>query len=140
VRDVALVLTRIRTLGLTHPGQVMEGLPPDEPEDTEAGKDLPDAVMRQLWDHLDVLEQTAGREARVGTELLMDTGRRPEEIRGLPLDCLAQDRMVRPSWSTTTSSPTAWGAGCRSARPPRRSSLASKSASARCSRTPRSAS
>lgn len=29
VRDVALVLTRIRTLGLTHPGQVIEGLPPD---------------------------------------------------------------------------------------------------------------
>jgi HPt (histidine-containing phosphotransfer) domain-containing protein len=27
----------------------------------------------------------------VGTELLMDTGRRPEEIRELPLDCLAQD-------------------------------------------------
>lgn len=101
VRDVALVLTRIRTLGLTHPGQVMEGLPadfrlqredtPDEPEDTEAGKDLPDAVMRQLCDNLDVLEQTAGREVRVGTELLMDTGRRPEEIRELPLDCLAQD-------------------------------------------------
>lgn len=56
VRNVALVLTRIRTLGLTHPGQPMAGLPadfrlqredtPDEPEDTEAGKDLPDAVMR----------------------------------------------------------------------------------------------
>ncbi|MEU7688634.1 hypothetical protein AB0B67_45690, partial [Streptomyces spectabilis] len=101
VRDVALVLTRIRTLGLTHPGQVMEGLPagfrlqredtPDEPEDTEAGKDLPDAVMRQLCDHLDALEQTIGREVRVGTELLMDTGRRPEEIRQLALDCLAQD-------------------------------------------------
>lgn len=101
VRDVALVLTRIRTLGVTHPGQVMEGLPPDfrlqredtpdEPEDTEAGKDLPDAVMHQLCDNLDALEQTAGREVRVGTELLMDTGRRPKEIRELPLDCLAQD-------------------------------------------------
>jgi hypothetical protein len=47
--------------------------------------------MRQLCDNLDALEQTAGREVRVGTELLMDTGRRPEEIREPPLDCLAQD-------------------------------------------------
>jgi len=106
VRDVALVLTRIRTLGLTHPGQVMEGLPadfrlqredtPDEPEDTEAGKDLPDAVMRQLCENLDLLEQMAGREVRVGTELLIDTGRRPEEIRELPLHCLAQDQDGSP--------------------------------------------
>lgn len=101
VRNVALVLTRIRTLGLIHPGQPMAGLPtdlrlqredtPDEPEDTEAGKDLPDAVMRQLCDHLDDLEQVISREVRVGTELLMDTGRRPEEIRDLPHDCLGQD-------------------------------------------------
>ena len=101
VRNVALVLTRIRTLGLTHPGQVMAGLPvdfrfqpddtPDEPEESEAGKDLPDAVMRQLCDHLDDLEALISREVRVGTELLMDTGRRPQEIRGLPYDCLAQD-------------------------------------------------
>lgn len=101
VRNVALVLTRIRTLGLTHPGQPMAGLPtdfrlqredtPDEPEDTEAGKDLPDSVMRQLCDHLNELEQLISREVRVGTELLMDTGRRPEEIRDLPLDCVGQD-------------------------------------------------
>lgn len=101
VRNAAMVLTRIRTLGLTHPGQPMAGLPtdfrlqredtPDEPEDTEAGKDLPDAVMRQLCDHLDELEQLISREVRVGTELLMDTGRRPEEIRELPHDCLGQD-------------------------------------------------
>ncbi|MFI5628701.1 hypothetical protein ACIA8E_04780 [Streptomyces sp. NPDC051664] len=64
---------------------------PDEPEDTEAGKDLPDAVMRQLCDRLDELEQLTSREVRVGTELLMDTGRRPEEIRDLPLGCLGQD-------------------------------------------------
>ncbi|MGW2137651.1 tyrosine-type recombinase/integrase [Streptomyces sp. NPDC001773] len=101
VRNTALVLTRIRTLGLTHPGGPMAGLPtdfrlqredtPDEPEDAEAGKDLPDAVMRQLCEHLDELEQLISREVRVGTELLMDTGRRPEEIRELPYDCLRQD-------------------------------------------------
>ncbi|MGV9343120.1 tyrosine-type recombinase/integrase [Streptomyces sp. NPDC003688] len=101
VRNAALVLTRIRTLGLTHPGQPMASLPtdfrlqredtPDEPEDTEAGKDLPDMVMRQLCDHLDKLESLISREVRVGTELLMDTGRRPEEIRELPHDCLGHD-------------------------------------------------
>ncbi|MFE3250991.1 tyrosine-type recombinase/integrase [Streptomyces sp. NPDC059209] len=101
VRNVGLVLTRIRTLGLTHPGQPMAGLSadfrlqredtPDPPEDAEAGRDLPDAVMRQLCDHLDELEQLASREVRVGTELLMDTGRRPEEIRELPLDCVQSD-------------------------------------------------
>jgi hypothetical protein len=47
--------------------------------------------MRQLCDNLDVPEQAAGREVRVSTELLRDTGLRPEEIRELPLDCLAQD-------------------------------------------------
>jgi hypothetical protein len=33
----------------------------------------------------------AHREIRVATELLMDTGRRPQEICALPLDCLARD-------------------------------------------------
>ncbi|GEC02713.1 hypothetical protein SSP24_03680 [Streptomyces spinoverrucosus] len=64
---------------------------PAEPEDTEAGKDLPDAVRRQLCDHLDDLEELISREVRVSTELLMDTGRRPQEIRDLPFDCLEQD-------------------------------------------------
>jgi hypothetical protein len=108
---------------------------PDEPEDTEAGKDLPDAVMRKLCDHLDELEQLISREVRVGTELLMDTGRRPEEIRDLPLDCLGQDPDGSLAWSTTTTSPTERGGGCRSARPPRASSPPSSSGCARCSRT-----
>lgn len=47
--------------------------------------------MRQLCDHPDELEQLISREVRVGAELLMDTGQRPEEIRELPLDCLASD-------------------------------------------------
>jgi hypothetical protein len=44
--------------------------------------------MTQLCANLDAL---ASREMRVATELLMDTGRRPQEICALPLDCLARD-------------------------------------------------
>ncbi|WP_405776577.1 hypothetical protein [Streptomyces sp. NBC_01538] len=94
VRNVALVLTRIRTLGLTHPGQPMASLrtdfrlrrddTPDEPEGTEgteASKDLPDVVMRHLCDHLDELQQFISRAVRVGTELLMEHGLHDPTIR-----------------------------------------------------------
>ncbi|MEU9131833.1 hypothetical protein AB0D08_27635 [Kitasatospora sp. NPDC048540] len=101
VRYLRLVLNGIRALGLTRAGQVLEGLPadfmlgphdvPDEPEDAEAGRDLPDEVMRQLCDNLDLLEQANNREVRVATELLIDTGRRPDEIRQLMWDCLHKD-------------------------------------------------
>ncbi|MEU1631203.1 tyrosine-type recombinase/integrase [Streptomyces sp. NPDC020096] len=97
-RSVRRVLNRWRTLGLTRPGQVLEGLPadfvldqadlPDRPEDTEAGRDLPDEVMRGLCDRLDLLEQMGSREIRVAVELIIDTGRRPDEICKLPYDCL----------------------------------------------------
>ena len=56
-------------MGLTGPGQILEGRSadfslsvediPDEPEDTEAGRDLPDEVMRELCDNLDLLEKKA---------------------------------------------------------------------------------
>ncbi|WP_199839622.1 tyrosine-type recombinase/integrase [Streptomyces sp. XY431] len=101
IRDVRQVLTRFRTLGLTRAGEVLEGLPadfmldqedvPDEPEDGEAGRDLPDEVMRQLCANLDLLEESSNREVRVATELVIDTGRRPEEICELGWDCLARD-------------------------------------------------
>ncbi|MFJ3176403.1 hypothetical protein ACIPJK_37350 [Streptomyces roseus] len=98
VKSVRRVLNRLRTIGLTRPGEILAGMPadfalsaqdiPDEPEDTEAGKDLPDEVLRQLCENLDLLEQAYSREVRVSTELLIDTGRRPDEIRpslaGLP--------------------------------------------------------
>ncbi|MEU7205378.1 hypothetical protein [Streptomyces sp. NPDC045470] len=100
-RFVRRVLLRFRTLGLTAPGQILEGMPadftiwpedmPDEPEDTEAGRDLPDEVMHALCAHLDELEAMSSIEVRVATELLIDTGRRPDEINTLALDCLQQD-------------------------------------------------
>jgi hypothetical protein len=58
---------------------------PDDPEDTEAGRDLPPEVMRQLCDHLGVLG-AGDPQAHAAVEPLMDTGRRPDEIckLGLP--------------------------------------------------------
>ncbi|WP_310729429.1 hypothetical protein [Streptomyces sp. N2A] len=96
-------LAQLRSMGLTRPGRPLHGLPedfalltediPDEPEDTEAGRDLPLEVMRELCKHLPSLADYSrnGPEHQVATELLIDTGRRPHEICQLPLDCLAQD-------------------------------------------------
>lgn len=101
IRYVRQIMNRIRVMGLTGSGQVLEGLQPgfmlsvedipDEPEDAEAGRDLPDEVMRELCDNLELLEKTSSREYRIATELLIDTGRRPDEIGTLKWDCLAKD-------------------------------------------------
>ncbi|MFI5704467.1 hypothetical protein ACIA78_31010 [Streptomyces xanthochromogenes] len=100
-RTVRKILNRWRTLGLTARGEILEGLRadfvmgpedmPDDPQDTEAGKDLPDEVMQQLCDNLDLLEKMSSTEIRVCTELLIDTGRRPDEVCQLPLECLERD-------------------------------------------------
>ncbi|MEU8983082.1 site-specific integrase [Streptomyces sp. NPDC048309] len=105
-RVVRKWLSLMRSMGLTRPGQPLHGLPadfmllaqdiPDEPEDSEAGKDLPDEVMRQLCAHLDLLEERSSREVRVAVELLIDTGRRPFEICHLPYDCLTWDADGKP--------------------------------------------
>lgn len=90
-RDIKRMLGRIRALGLTRPGGPAAGLGEDfilacgdipaEPERGEPGRDLPTAIMRQLCEHLPLLEcGPSGREIRLAVELLMDTGRRPEEI------------------------------------------------------------
>jgi len=99
-RDIRRALGRIRALGLTRPGGPAAGLGEDftlaygdipaEPE--RPGRDLPAAVMRQLCEHLPLLEQApSGQEIRCAVELLTDTGRRPDEILRLPWDCLARD-------------------------------------------------
>ncbi|MFE4964352.1 hypothetical protein [Streptomyces sp. NPDC056660] len=90
VRHTRRVLTRLRTLGLTTPGQPLHGLTddfalrqediPHDPEDSEAGRDLPLEVMRQLCAHLDSLETVSSADVRTAIELIIDTGRRPNEI------------------------------------------------------------
>ena len=92
---------RCRAIGLTRPGQPLHGLPddftlrpediPDQPEEDAAGKDLPAEVMRALTGHLDQLEASSGTDVRTAVELMMDTGRRPDEIATLMLDCLGTD-------------------------------------------------
>jgi integrase len=100
-RMVAKLLRECRALGLTRPGQPMAGLPDDfalRRDDMPAltdrdgpGRALPQAVLRQLVDALPQLEARSGREVRVAVTLLMDTGRRPDEVCQLPWDCLEQD-------------------------------------------------
>jgi integrase len=102
-RGARLVLTGIRSLGLTRPGQPAAGLPgdfavglrdiPADPVRGEPGRDLPAGVMSQLCAGLDTLEPA---EVRTAIAIAIDTGRRPEDILGLPLDCLDRDRDGAP--------------------------------------------
>ena len=102
-RGARLVLTGIRSLGLTRPGQAAAGLPgdftvglrdvPADPVRGEPGRDLPAEIMNELCASLDALEPA---EVRTAVQIAIDTGRRPEDILGLPLDCLHRDRDGAP--------------------------------------------
>jgi integrase len=102
-RDIQRVLPRLRALGLTGPGQPAAGLPgdfmmqpgdvPAEGEPAEPGRDLPPQVMRVLCESLPALGPP---EIRVAVQIAIDTGRRPEDICALPLDCLARDKDGKP--------------------------------------------
>lgn len=98
-REVRAVLAGIRALGLTRPGQAAAGLSDDftlrredipaEPTPSEPGRDLPPQVMAVLCANLDTLQP---EEVKVAVQLGIDTGRRPDDILNLPLDCLTHDR------------------------------------------------
>ena len=103
LRHARTVLTCARLAGLTRPGEVLAGLPDDfgllqedvprKDRGDEPGRALPAEIMRQLCDGLPAVKEiTACGEVRVAIELLMDTGRRPEEACDLPWDCLERDR------------------------------------------------
>lgn len=97
-REVRSVLTRIRAMGLTRPGQLAAGLGedfaihrddiPEEAEPAEGGRDLPPEIMRQLCSQLCELRSP---EMRTAIEVAIDTGRRPEELCSLDFGCLARD-------------------------------------------------
>lgn len=97
-REVRSVLSRARAMGLTRPGALAGGLGEDfaihtadipiDADPAEAGRDLPGEIMRQICTHLELLTSPS---MRTGIVLAIDTGRRPEEICSLPLDCLARD-------------------------------------------------
>jgi hypothetical protein len=61
---------------------------PEEPEHGEPGRDLPPEILRQVCGHLETLASPAIRTA---IEILIDTGRRPDDVVSLPLDCLASE-------------------------------------------------
>jgi integrase len=98
-RGVRAALAGIRALGLTRTGQKAAGLPgdfalglgdiPAEPVRGEPGRDLPPEIMAILCANLDTLEPL---EVKVATQIAIDTGRRPEDILDLPLDCLQRDK------------------------------------------------
>jgi integrase len=98
-RGTRQVLTGIRALGLTRPPKPAAGLAdvfaigsddiPAEPVRGEPGRDLPPEVMAVLCSNLDSLEPA---EVKVAIQIGIDTGRRPEDILALPLDCLARDK------------------------------------------------
>ena len=97
-RGVRAALAGIRGLGLTRAGQPAAGLAgdfalglrdiPAEPARGEPGRDLPPEIMTVLCASLDVLGPA---DVKAATQIAIDTGRRPEDILGLPLDCLARD-------------------------------------------------
>ena len=102
-RDTRAALSGIRALGLTRPGQVAAGVPgdfalgrgdiPTEPARGEPGRDLPPEIMAALCAHLDSLQPV---EVRTATQIGIDTGRRPEDILNLPVDCLRRDKDGSP--------------------------------------------
>jgi integrase len=103
LRHVRTVLSSARWRGLTRPGQILSGLPddftlikediPSKDRTDVPGRALPTDVMRQLCDGLDGIQETSDCPgARTAIELLIDTGRRPEEVCDLPFDCLERDK------------------------------------------------
>ena len=100
-RDLRQVFEHVRALGLTRPGQPAAGLSddfallagdvPHPPQPGEPSRDLPAEIIARLCEHLDELEAISSRRMRVAVELLIDTGRRPEEICAIGFGCLDRD-------------------------------------------------
>jgi hypothetical protein len=98
-------------MGLTRPTQPLERLPDDftfrksdiprEVKDDSAGRALPREILNQLCERLPLLQTCRrdgrhgdperGRHVRIAMEVLIDTGRRPDEVQKLPWDCLHTD-------------------------------------------------
>ena len=92
------VLNDVRALGLTQPGEPASGLPdtfvlrrtdiPHEAKIEGPGRSVPQPVMQQLYNALHHLEAATSTHTRTAVELLMDTGRRPDEVITIEFDCL----------------------------------------------------
>jgi integrase len=100
LRMLRKLLNRTRALGASRPGGPMAGVSEDfavrevdipKEDKRKKARDLPAIVLRQVCSQLDRLEEDATREVRVAIDLMIDTGRRPDEICKLEWDCLATD-------------------------------------------------
>ena len=102
-RGTRTVLAAVRDLSLARAGQPAAGLAgdfgitradiPALPERGEPGRDLPAEIMTALCAALDELPPG---EIKTAVQIAIDTGRRPEEIMSLPLDCLTRDASGAP--------------------------------------------
>ena len=102
-RGTRTVLAAVRDLSLGVPASPAAGLAgdfgitradiPALPERGEPGRDLPAEIMTALCAALDELPPG---EIKTAVQIAMDTGRRPEEIMSLPLDCLTRDASGAP--------------------------------------------
>ncbi|MFP1627745.1 tyrosine-type recombinase/integrase [Streptomyces sp. 5K101] len=102
-RWVRRFLNEIRDLGITRPGEMLADLPDDfilrrhdmPPPVAEEGQGraLPKEILAQLCKRLASLDEIRDGSAdmRNAIEILIDTGRRPDEIGSLPWDCMETD-------------------------------------------------
>ena len=148
-RRIFRLFNDMHALGMTATGRVAAGLPatfvlrrsdiPKDPDRQPRPRSLPDAVLKVIARNLGVLEERCGVSERRITEVLIDTGRRPDEICVLAWDCLERDPSGSPVLIYTDAKNNRPGRGCPSARPPPPSSPRRRTGSASATRTPRRA-
>ena len=111
IADVSYFLRHSRDMELGVEGRPMFGLPASFTLSREQvrrvaqvpapppARALPDTIVAQLLDPdaLGLLEQMHGERVRIAVELLADTGRRPNEICILTIDCIDHDSEIDDS-------------------------------------------
>lgn len=113
LRRVRRLLEDLRALGMTRPREPAAGLPgefalrrgdvPREDDREQRGRDLPPMVLAVITEHLNLIESRSGLSERRITELLIDTGRRPDEACALAWDCLQREHDGKPTLIYTDS-------------------------------------
>lgn len=106
IRRLRQFLADIRPLGFTKDGGPAEGLAEDfvlaradvpaEPDPDDTGRALPEWVLAIINANLEILQRRSGVDCRRLAELMIDTGRRPDELCQLPWTCLERDSNDKP--------------------------------------------
>lgn len=68
--------------------QILKTDVPKEDRKRGPGRDFPTSVVRSVLKNISILEQASGEDSRRLLEILIDTGRRPQEICNLSFECL----------------------------------------------------